>query len=199
MDEKVEGEVVEQVQQEIVPVSEDTKVVVQPENKVANYFFDDATQVDAQAKPIDQAGALVNEALGAGIVHKVKTDDTVKEKILKTADECVDAHLDVAKSNADKARKEAYFEANRDACTYFGYDGKTTSKSHIKMMKAWAWFFNTLYILTIGFFVVAPISFFFHKIRVVIKHTWVVLLLAILIYVAIVGTPFLVAWLEGLL
>lgn len=162
-----------------------------------NYFFGDVEKVSPAPTPVDvdKTGELVENVLQAGIVHKVQSDDSVKEKILETADTVIDTHLKVAKSKADKADKKAYFEANEAACSYFGYDEKTTNKSHINLMKGWSWFFNTLYIITIGFFLVAPITFFVHKLKVVIKNNWIVLLLAILIYALIVLTPFFVVWL----
>ena len=162
-----------------------------------NYFFqkDEKTVPALPPVEVDKAGDLVEQVLQAGIVHKVQTDDDVKEKILETADTVIDTHLKVVKSKADTADKKAYFEANEAACSYFGYDEKTTNKSHINLMRGWSWFFNTLYILTIGFFLVAPITFFVHKLRVVIKHNWIVLLLAVLIYALIVMTPFFAVWL----
>lgn len=162
---------------------------------VQNYFFQEDEKPVSPPAEVDKVGDLVGRVLQAGIVHKVQTDDDVKEKILETADTVIDTHLKVAKSKADTADKKAYFEANEAACSYFGYDEKTTNKSHINLMKGWSWFFNTLYIVTIGFFLVAPITFFVHKLRVVIKHNWLVIVLAILIYALIVLTPFFVVWL----
>lgn len=161
-----------------------------------NYFFDDKETENNTLVETTSTDVMIEQAIAAGVVHHVQNSQEVKDKIIKTTDALIDAKLDEKKSNADKAVKKAYFEANEAACTYFGYDEKTTSKSHIKMMKAWAWFFNTLYIVTLGFFLVAPISFFFHKLKVVIKHSWLVLILAILIYALIVLTPFFITWLR---
>lgn len=173
---------------ELVPKEEKT-------SEVQNYFFQSDEKPVSPPAEVDKVGDLVGQVLQAGIVHKVQTDDVVKEKILETADTVIGTHLNVAKSKADTEEKKAYFEANEAACSYFGYDEKTTNKSHINLMRGWSWFFNTLYILTIGFFLVAPITFFVHKLRVVIKHNWIVLLLAVLIYALIVLTPFFAVWL----
>lgn len=164
---------------------------------VPNYFFQEDEKHVPTAPPVevDKVGDLVEQVLQAGIVHKVKTDDDVKEKILETADTVIDTHLKVAKSKADKADTKVYFEANEAACSYFGYDEKTTDRKQVTLMRWWAWIFNTLYIVTIGFLLVAPITFFVHKLRVVIKHNWLVLLLAVLIYALIVLTPFFAVWL----
>lgn len=180
-------------------MSEEKDLVQKEESApvVTNYFFqkDEKTAPASPPVEVDKARDTVEQVLQAGIVHKVQTDDGVKEKILETADTVIGTHLNVVKSKADKADKKAYFEANEAACSYFGYDEKTTNKSHINMMRGWSWFFNTLYIMTIGFFLVAPITFFVHKLRVVIKYNWIVLLLAILIYALIVTTPFFIVWL----
>lgn len=187
---------------EVVAESVPKSVAESQPHKVTNYFFADCERTgDAVSQTdteLDSAGELVGQALNAGIVHKVQTDGAVKEKILETADKVIDTNLGVIKAKAEKEDKKAFFEANEAACTYFGYDEKTTSKSHVKMMKGWSWFFNTLYIITIGFFVVAPISFFCHKLKVVIKHNWLVFLLALLIYGLIVATPFIATWLGRL-
>lgn len=152
---------------------------------------------DESASPaiVDKTAELVTDVLHAGIIHKVKTDADVKNRILETADKIIDTNLSVAESKAEKADKEAFFDSNRDACSYFGFDEKTTAKTHVGMMKGWAWVFNTLYILTVGFFVVAPIIFICHKLRVAIKQAWLVVVLAIVIYALIVLTPFVVVWL----
>lgn len=169
-------------------------------NGVSQFFFDkkekESKQVDLPVEQ-DKAAELVKTVLQAGIVHKVQTDESVREKVLSTADKVISTRLDVEKNSAEKADKRAFFEANEDACTYFGYDEKTTAKSHVKMMRAWSWVFNALYILTIGFFVVAPIVFFVSKLRVAVEKNWVVILLSILIYLAVVLTPFLLNWLGG--
>lgn len=143
----------------------------------------------------NMAEKLVDDAVNVGIVHKVRTDEQVQNRILKTVDKVIETNLSVAGNKADKADKEAYFDANKDACTYFGFDEKTTAKTHVKMMKAWSWVFNAIYILTIGFFVVAPIVFFCSKLRVAVKKSWLAIALALFIYALVILSPFVVTWL----
>lgn len=198
-------------------MSENTEIAnvdVVKQEMVQNYFFtdlekkpefrDEVQNVSTQEQPKQQltdtdiggeAGALVDEALKAGVMAHIKKNGKVQEKLVNTANSVIDTKINVLQSQADKADKKAYFEANEAACSYFGYDEKTTNKSHVTLMKCWSWFFNTLYIVTIGFFLVAPITFFAHKLKVVIKKTWLVLLLAVLIYVMIVLAPFIGVWL----
>ena len=165
---------------------------------VPNFFFEEKDK-DGDKNGFDKAGEMVDAALSAGVMHTIKTSDSVREQILKTSNSVIDSRLNAAQNKANKEDKKTFFEANEAACGYFGYDEKTTNKSHVRLMSAWAWFFNTLYILTIGFFIVAPITFFCHKLRVVIKQTWLVIVLALLIYVGIIGIPILASWLGGII
>lgn len=158
-------------------------------------FNSSGKEVSKSPDETDKAKELVESVLHVGIVHKVNTDEAVKNQILQTADKVIKTNLSVVDSKAEKADKEAYFDANKDACSYFGFDEKTTSKTHVMMMKFWAWVFNALYILSVGFFVVAPIVFFCSKIRVAVKKNWIVVILALLIYAIAVLTPFIITWL----
>ena len=176
-------------------------VVESPDRVPQQFFFDKKEQERKHVESDDgqdEAGKLVKNVLHAGILHKVQTDDQVREKVLGTADKVIRTRLDVEKNIADKADKTAFFEANEAACTYFGYDERTTAKSHVKMMRVWSWFFNALYIISIGFFVVAPIVFFASKLRVAVKNNWIVIVLAVGIYLAVILTPFLLTWLGRL-
>ena len=179
-------------------VVKDMAPIQQSDNQISEQIFKTGEIQESVESGNKKASELVKDALNAGIVHTVKNNDDVQGRILKTADIVIDSQLNVAESEALKEDKKSFFELNRDACSYFGYDEKTTGKSHVKLMSWWAWFFNTLYICTIGFFIVAPISFFFHKVSVVIKKQWLVLVLAIGIYVLIILTPFIISWLGRL-
>lgn len=183
-----DSEVVASVPQVVEPTNELSPQIFESNNKPTN-------KVD---EAYGKAAEVIGDALTTGIVHTVKSNEVVQGRVLKTADTVIDAQLNAIESKAAQTDKESFFEMHRDACTYFGYDETTTDKSHVKLMACWAWIFNTLYICTIGFFVVAPISFFFYKVNVVIKKQWVVLVLAFLIYLLIVLTPFIISWLGRL-
>lgn len=153
---------------------------------------------DLAPAKVNRTKELVEDVLHAGIIHKVNTDADVKQKILETANRVISTNLAIVDSNADKADKAAFFDANIDACSYFGFDETTTAKTHVKVMKTWAWVFNMLYIISVGFLVVAPIVFFCTKLRVVVKKTWIVLVLGLFIYALVVASPFIVTLLGGL-
>lgn len=146
----------------------------------------------------DQVGEVVEQIFTQAVVHIVANDDPVKENLLSTAKQVVTDKADAIKFKAEKESKEAYFDNNKAACEIFGYDEKTTAKSHVKIMKFWAYLLNSIYIFTIGFFIVSPICFICKKLKVVIKHVWVAAILALVIYLAIVGLPILIGYLTSL-
>lgn len=133
------------------------------------------------------------------VVHTVAGDEEVQRDIMDTAKKVVTDKADALRNQAEKESKIAYFENNESACACFGYDEKTTHKSHVKIMAFWIYVLNTIYIFTLGFFVVSPICFILKKLKVVIKQTWLALLIALLIYVLIIASPFIAQKIQGLL
>ena len=144
-----------------------------------------------------RANEVVAEVFGQAVVHTVVNDEGIQEKLLNTAQSVVENKAEVLANRAEQESKASFIDKHSDACFYFGYDDKTTSKFHVKMMAAWIFFLNTIYICTIGFLIVAPIAFILRKIKVVIKKTWVAVLLALLVYFLILAIPILVDWLAG--
>lgn len=140
-------------------------------------------------KATEKANEIVGEVFGQAVMHTVVTDD-VREQLLSTAKKVVQDKAETIADAAEKENKAQHFKKHEDACNYFGYDEQTTSKFHVKAMAFWAFVLNTIYIFTIGYFVVAPVSFILKKLVVVVKKTWVAVLLALLIYLFIVvGIP----------
>lgn len=156
-----------------------------------------APEVSPLQRSSDEVSELVGDIFKGAVVSTVQNDDEVKQDILDTAKTVVTNKTEVLKNMAEKESKAAFFENNEAACQYFGYDEKTTSKTHVKIMAFWSFVLNTIYIFTIGFFVIAPITFICKKIKVVIKHIWVAAVLAILIYLAIILIPVLTTTLTG--
>lgn len=137
-------------------------------------------------------GELIDQAFNAALVAKVKSDVTVQEKLTGAAGKVIDSKVNTVVQKADTEDKESYFDNNVDACELFGYVEKTTEKSLVKTMKVAKYVMDTLYIWTIGMFLVMPIMFFANKVKVVIKRFWVAVILGIIIYALIVATPLLI-------
>jgi hypothetical protein len=185
------------------PASLEQLPVVQPDNEV---FKNVPTPIDTTVSfkpivpkdtknmtPIEAATSKVNEVVteifGQAVVHTVREDDEVRQHLLDTAKRVVADKTNTIGDMAETESKAYNFEKHLDACTYFGYDEKTTSKFHVKVMAVWAFILNTIYIFTVGLFIVSPLSFIARKLKVVIKHTWLVVVLALLIYLVVLAIP----------
>lgn len=154
--------------------------------------------VQSEAESVSaEAGKMVGELFKSAVVHTIQTDDQVKEEVLDTAKQAIKDKTEALKNQTDKEAKAAFFENNQDACTYFGYEEKTTQKSLVKLMAIWSYILNTIYICTIGFFIVSPIVFLCKKIKVIVKNTWVAFLVALLIYALIIMTPIIIGWIQS--
>lgn len=184
-----------QVNEAVVPQPVQQEVVMVQPNAVPTQVFEAKVQKPQDA---DHVGEVVDQIFTQAVVHTVTTDDTVKENLLNTAKQVVTDKAEAIKSKAETESKAAYFDSHKDACTIFGYDEKTTAKSHVKIMKAWAYILNTIYIFTVGFFVVSPITFICKKLKVIIKQAWLAVVVAVIIYLCITLVPILIAYLKGL-
>ncbi|MCM1322811.1 MAG: hypothetical protein NC218_01360 [Acetobacter sp.] len=174
---------------------------VQP--AVVPQMFAPTVETGESPKTVDRAtekaNEIVSEVFGQAVVHTIATDDEVKKELLDTAKKVVQDKASTIGDKAELESKAQHFLKHEDACGIFGYDEKTTSKFHVKVMAAWVFVLNTIYIFTIGGLIVAPVSFILHKIKVVIKKTWLALILALLVYLLIVvGIPLLTKWLVDL-
>lgn len=142
-----------------------------------------------------RANEVVAEVFGQAVVHTVVNNEDIQDKLLDTAHAVVENKAEVLANRAEKESKASFIEKHSDACFYFGYDDTTTSKFHVKLMAFWIFVLNTIYIFTVGFFVVSPISFILRKLKVIIKKTWVAIILALLIYFLVLAIPIFVSWL----
>lgn len=142
-----------------------------------------------------RANEVVAEVFGQAVVHTVVNNEDIQDKLLDTAHAVVENKAEVLANRAEKESKASFIEKHSDACFYFGYDDTTTSKFHVKLMAFWIFVLNTIYIFTVGFFVVSPISFILRKLKVIIKKTWLAIILALLIYFLVLAIPIFVSWL----
>jgi len=157
-------------------------------NNVVNFEKKQEPTVENQTK------TLVQQGVDAAVMHKLSNDDTVKEKFLQTADKIVDTNLNTIENNASLEEKAAILKNNKDACDLYGIDEKTVPKWVVYCARRVQDFWYAMWLI-IGFFTTVPIVFLGKKIRVVIKHTWVAMIIAVIIYAAVVTSPL---WLRHL-
>jgi len=172
--------------QPVAPIKDGTEIIFKPSTTDTPKGIEQAMEV---------ANKVTGEAFGQAMLYTLQTDSEMQDQLLSTAKQVIRDKTDSIADMAQTERKAKFFEMNADACQLFGYEEKTTAKFHIKAMAFWAFVLNSLYIFTIGYFVVAPITFILSKIKVVIKKTWLALIFALLVYLLAIGLPILVAWL----
>lgn len=138
----------------------------------------------------DKASQLVESAFGQAIVARVNENQDIQEELLNSADTVVRNKLNAIKSRADAEDKEAHFNNKKGACECFGYNETTTEKWAVNTMNVWHNIMTAIW-LFIGFFTFAPVTFIAKKIAVIFKKAWLAVLLAVIIYLAVILVPLL--------
>ena len=151
-----------------------------------------AQPVPAQVEPAPvkkvETGDLIEQGIGYTVVQKIQTDVDIQEKISNTADKMIDNKLVEKANETERQKKEQVFKNNKDACDLYGIDEKTVPVWVVKCAKVVQNFWYFIWLI-VGFFTTAPVVFLSKKIAVVFKKTWVAVLLAIIIYGAVVTSP----------
>lgn len=135
--------------------------------------------------------SLVDRGVDAAIIHKITNDDEVKSRMLSTASDIINNKLDEKQHDSERDKKRAALENNKDACDLYGIDEKTVPIWVVKAAKIVQDFWYIVWII-IGFVTTAPVVFLSKKISVVFKRTWVAVLLAVIIYLAVVLVPLII-------
>lgn len=145
---------------------------------------------EPQKQEKDKATQLVESAFNQAIINRVSENEDVQNELLESADKVIDNKLNAIKSRAEQEDKETHFNNKKGACDCFGYDEPTTEKWAVNTMNIWHNVMTAIW-LFIGFFTFAPITFIAKKIGVIFKKAWVAVVLAIVIYLAVILIPLL--------
>lgn len=175
--------------EEIRAMIEREKAEIENENKFSEIDFQQKSKSRPPGDMVPKE--LVKEGVNAAVIHKIKNDETVKEQLLKTADTIIGTEIEQKKNDAEKEEKSAVFENNKDACDLYGIDEKTVPKWVVKFAKYVQNFWYAIW-LVVGFFTTAPVVFLSKKIKVIFKRTWIAVLLALVIYLAVIFVPVLI-------
>lgn len=145
---------------------------------------------EPQKQEKDKATQLVESAFNQAIINRVAENEDVQNELLESADKVIDNKLNAIKSRAEQEDKETHFNNKKGACDCFGYDEPTTEKWAVNTMNIWHNVMTAIW-LFIGFFTFAPITFIAKKIGVIFKKAWIAVVLAIVIYLAVILIPLL--------
>jgi phosphoribosylformylglycinamidine (FGAM) synthase PurS component len=175
----------------LTPISEIKAIIEQDKAKPIDFASVQNSPIVEPKKGVsDTAGELIESAFNQAIGYQVQTNKQVQDNLLNTAEKVVGNKVSSIQSKAEQEDKESYFNNNKDAVACWGYSEKTVNKKFVKIMAFIFDIFTAIWI-TIGTFTFAPITYVAQKIKNIAKKTWVAFLLAILIYLAIVGVPIL--------
>lgn len=147
----------------------------------------------APAQP--SASDLVEQALDQAVVTTIKNDEKVQSEILDGANQIIHNKTNALKTQAKTEEKAAHFNNKKNACECFGYNETTTEKWAVSLMGIWHSVITALWIL-IGMVTFAPVTFVFKKLSVMIKTTWLAILIAVAIYTIAATSPIWLRWLS---
>jgi hypothetical protein len=149
-------------------------------------------QKKGKLKPQETAQNLVETAFNQAIVNRVVQNKNVQKELLDSADKVIHNKMNAVKARAEQEDKEKHFSNKKGACECFGYNEATTEKWAISTMNVWHNIMTAIW-LAIGFFTFAPVTFIAKKITVIFKKSWVAVVVALLIYFAVLSVPVLVS------
>lgn len=146
---------------------------------------------------IPQPDEIIDAVFNTAIVETVKNDDEVKEEIVVSAKDAILNKTKAIKDQTEAEAKEAHFNNHKGACECFGFTEKSTEKWAVTMMSFWHRVMTAIWIV-IGFVTYAPISFIAAKLGVIIKRTWLAVVVSGLIYVVVALSPLWISILKKL-
>ena len=182
----------EEIQKEIDARKE---LQVVEEKPLVDFSNPTSTLPTIEENPKDVTRELIETAFNEAIIHKVKTDESVQQELLESADTVIHNKVNAIKDKADLEEKEAHFNNKKGACECFGYNEATTEKWAVNVMNFWHNIMTAIW-LFIGFFTFAPVTFIAKKIVVIMKKSWIAVLFALIIYFSVVAIPLLVGLLK---
>lgn len=131
-------------------------------------------------------GETINALKNKEVMNLFKTDDEIKNKITESAKQDIQDNIDI--NNQDNKNKKAKkkFEGNKEACKIYGVEDTVPLWQQALMSIGSAFWFVIYFI--VATLTIAPISTFTMKLNTIFKKMWVSIVLAVVIYVAVVLT-----------
>lgn len=136
---------------------------------------------------------IVEKLYQQGMLATVKDNPDVQEKMLTKARESIELEVEKIISRGKKEAQDAAYDQSKDACKHYGIDD-SVERWKIKLMVIGAgfWFIIWFIVSSITF---TPISVFAEKINNFLKHYWLSLLIAIIVFGFIyIGIPLLIKY-----
>ena len=169
-------------------MNEKDKLAIAVKEEIEKIIENPQAEEKVQAAKENTAEDMVEQAFTQAVVATVKNDEKVQSEILHGAEKVIQNKTSEIKARAEMEAKEAHFNNKKSACECFGYNETTTEKWAVSLMGVWHNIATAIWII-IGAFTFAPISFVAKKLSVIIKNTWVAILVAAVIYAVVALSP----------
>jgi uncharacterized protein YbcC (UPF0753/DUF2309 family) len=174
---------------------EDNELMPIEQIRQQNLFAKQQQVEKVEEKAQDGKDLLVQEMFEQAVVHEVSNNEELKNKVLDTAKKFTDTKMKVIEQNVDAEHKEANFNNKKDACESYGFNEKMTPIWATKLMSIGYSVMLAIWLL-IGTFTYMPVIFITKKLSVGIKHTWIAIVFALALYLAVTLVPLLMALLK---
>lgn len=164
--------------------------VIDSKISVPKKIFKKTPQESTEKKEISQTEIIVKKLHDQGLIEFVEDNVEVQEKIIKQVDRSINMELSKIDSRGKKESQDAAYDANKEACKYYGVSD-SVEEWKISMMKIGSafWFVVWFIIASVSF---TPIAIVTDKINNFIKWYWLSLVITILIFAFVaVGLPLL--------
>lgn len=159
--------------------------LVEPNNEPMPVVQSEAVQ-EFNALKGATTGETINALKNKEVMNLFKTDDEIKNKITESAKQDIQDNIDI--NNQDNKNKKAKkkFEGNKEACKIYGVEDTVPLWQQALMSIGSAFWFVIYFV--VATLTIAPISTFTMKLNTIFKKLWVSIVLAVVIYVAVVLT-----------
>lgn len=131
-------------------------------------------------------GEMVTALKNKEILNLFETDNDVKKEITESAKQDINDNIDINKQDTKNKKAKKKFEGNKEACKIYGVEDTVPLWQQALMSVGSAFWFVIYFI--VATITIAPISTFTMKLNTIFKNMWVSIVLAVVIYVAVVLT-----------
>ena len=166
-------------------VVEEEPQVEQPKQENTPVVQDESVQ-QFNALKNATTGEMVTALKNKEILNIFETDDDVKKEITESAKQDIHDNIDINKQDTKNKKAKKKFEGNKEACKIYGVEDTVPLWQQALMSVGSAFWFIIYFI--VATVTIAPISTFTMKLNTIFKKMWVSIVLAVVIYVAVVLT-----------
>ena len=164
--------------------------VIEKKVTLPNKIFHKNTAEDLPKEEISKTELIVKELHDQGLIEFVEENVEVQSRIMKQIDRSINMELSKIDSRGKKESQDAAYDANKEACKYYGVSD-SVEEWKINIMKCGSafWFVVWFIISSVSF---TPIAIVADKINNFIKWYWISLAITIVIFAfVVIGLPLL--------